>query len=109
MARNALASSAFDSGMRKSTESARATRARASPRSSATPSKRSAAERFPAKHLAKAATDPLPDFVEPCLASLADEVPAGERWLHEIKWDGYRLHARLANGRVRLLTRRGLD
>src|SRR5215210_1076434 len=44
-----------------------------------------------------------------CLASLANEVPAGDRWLHEIKWDGYRLHVRIENGRVRLLTRRGLD
>jgi bifunctional non-homologous end joining protein LigD len=95
--------------MPKSIESARPTRARASPRSSATPSKRRAAGRFPAKELAKAAKpDPLPDFVEPCLASLADEVPAGERWLHEIKWDGYRLGARLQGGRVTLLTRRGL-
>jgi bifunctional non-homologous end joining protein LigD len=52
---------------------------------------------------------PLPDFVEPCLATLADQVPAGEKWLHEIKWDGYRLAARVENGRVTLLTRRGLD
>ena len=29
------------------------------------------------------------------LASLANEVPAGDRWLHEIKWDGYRLHVRI--------------
>jgi ATP-dependent DNA ligase len=35
---------------------------------------------------------PLPSFVEPCLASLVEKVPAGERWLHEIKWDGYRLY-----------------
>jgi ATP-dependent DNA ligase len=33
----------------------------------------------------------------------------GPDWLHEIKFDGYRLHARLDNGAVRLLTRTGLD
>jgi bifunctional non-homologous end joining protein LigD len=104
-----MASSAFDSGMPK-VESARAKRARASPPRSAKPRQRSAAERFPARELARAARrDPLPDFIEPCLASLADEVPAGERWLHEIKWDGYRLGCRLDDGRATLLTRRGLD
>ena len=35
--------------------------------------------------------------------------PAGERWLHEIKFDGYRLQARIEAGRVKLLTRSGLD
>src|SRR4051812_37595602 len=96
--------------MPKSTESARSKRAPASPPSSAKASKRSAAERFPARELAKRArSDPLPEFVEPCLASLASDVPSGGRWLHEIKWDGYRLHVRVENGRVRLLTRRGLD
>ena len=51
----------------------------------------------------------MPDFVEPMLASLASAPPAGERWLHEIKFDGYRLEAHVAGGRIRLLTRRGLD
>jgi bifunctional non-homologous end joining protein LigD len=105
-----VASSAFDSGMPKSTESARSKRARASPPSSANASKRSAAERFPARELAKRdRPDPFPEFIEPCLASLGADVPGGDRWLHEIKWDGYRLHVRVENGRVRLLTRRGLD
>ena len=35
--------------------------------------------------------------------------PSGERWLHEIKFDGYRLQARIEAGRVKLLTRSGLD
>ncbi|AFL50247.1 bifunctional non-homologous end joining protein LigD [Sinorhizobium fredii] len=56
---------------------------------------------------AKAAA--LPDFVEPSLATLVSSAPAGERWLHEIKFDGYRLQARIEAGRVRLLTRSGLD
>src|SRR5438309_7738997 len=33
----------------------------------------------------------------------------GEQWLHEIKFDGYRMHARLDRGDVRLPTRTGLD
>src|SRR5215212_4173964 len=96
--------------MPKSTESVRSKRARASPPSSAKASKRSAAERFPARELARRdKPDHFPEFIEPCLASLAPDVPEGDRWLHEIKWDGYRLHARVESGRVRLLTRRGLD
>src|SRR5215208_6006148 len=110
MGRNPVASSAFVSGMPKSTVSARSKRARASPPSSANPSKRSVDERFPSRELAKRGRpDTFPEFIEPCLASLAADVPGGDRWLHEIKWDGYRLHVRVESGRVRLLTRRGLD
>ncbi|MCK0208535.1 DNA ligase D [Starkeya koreensis] len=57
---------------------------------------------------------PLPDFVQPELATLVAKAPAGKDWIHEIKFDGYRLQARIdkaATGkrRVRLLTRSGLD
>ncbi|SIQ45564.1 DNA ligase D [Bosea sp. TND4EK4] len=51
----------------------------------------------------------MPDFVEPMLASLVAAAPTGDRWLHEIKFDGYRLQARIEAGRVKLLTRSGLD
>ncbi|PTM91989.1 DNA ligase D [Mycoplana dimorpha] len=51
----------------------------------------------------------LPPFVEPELATLASKPPMGKRWIHEIKFDGYRLQARLEAGKVRLLTRSGLD
>jgi bifunctional non-homologous end joining protein LigD len=51
----------------------------------------------------------LPDFVEPVLAKLKPKPPVGERWIHEIKFDGYRLQARLDDGDLRLLTRSGLD
>ena len=51
----------------------------------------------------------MPGFVEPALASLAAAPPSGERWLHEIKFDGYRLQARIEAGKVTLLTRSGLD
>jgi bifunctional non-homologous end joining protein LigD len=51
----------------------------------------------------------LPDFVPPSLATLHDTVPDGSGWVHEIKFDGYRTQARLDRGKVRLLTRKGLD
>ncbi len=51
----------------------------------------------------------LPVFVEPSLAVLADKPPTGPKWLHEIKYDGYRIQARLDGGKVKLLTRKGLD
>lgn len=51
----------------------------------------------------------MPTFIEPMLASLVSAAPSGERWLHEIKFDGYRLQARIEAGRVKLLTRSGLD
>jgi ATP dependent DNA ligase-like protein len=37
------------------------------------------------------------------------KVPTGERWVHEIKFDGYRVQMHLANEGVRILTRRGYD
>jgi bifunctional non-homologous end joining protein LigD len=52
---------------------------------------------------------PLPAFVPPSLATLRATAPSGEGWVHEIKFDGYRIQARLADGDVRLLTRKGLD
>ncbi len=64
----------------------------------------------PAKPPAAAArTAPMPDFVEPALASLVSKAPKGKRWIHEIKFDGYRLQSRIDRGQVRLLTRSGLD
>ena len=51
----------------------------------------------------------LPDFLPPCLASLHAKAPSGSQWLHEIKFDGYRIQSRLELGKVKLLTRKGLD
>jgi bifunctional non-homologous end joining protein LigD len=62
----------------------------------------------PAK-LRGARRGPLPAFVEPQLGSLAGRPPAGSQWVHEIKFDGYRLLARIDGGKVRLKTRSGLD
>jgi DNA ligase D-like protein (predicted ligase) len=53
---------------------------------------------------------PMPPFVRPQLAELVTEAPEGERWVHELKFDGYRMHARIDRGRVKLTTARsGLD
>ncbi|MDI3560231.1 non-homologous end-joining DNA ligase [Bradyrhizobium sp. Arg816] len=52
---------------------------------------------------------PFPGFVEPALAFSIDRVPAGGRWIHEIKFDGYRVHVHLANEAVKVFTRRGHD
>jgi bifunctional non-homologous end joining protein LigD len=43
------------------------------------------------------------------LAVLAAEVPTGDDWLHEMKFDGYRLLSFLDRGKVRLITRNGND
>jgi bifunctional non-homologous end joining protein LigD len=52
---------------------------------------------------------PLPGFVEPELASSIEKVPAGDRWIHEVKFDGYRVQVHLANATVKIFTRRGND
>src|SRR5688572_12082308 len=57
----------------------------------------------------KAKKADFPGFVEPALASLRPNPPPGAKWLHEIKFDGYRLQAHIRSGKVRLLTRSGLD
>jgi hypothetical protein len=51
----------------------------------------------------------LPEWILPQLTQLVDAAPDGDEWLHEIKYDGYRMHARLDRGTVKLLTRTGLD
>src|SRR5262245_42571386 len=57
----------------------------------------------------KGPKEPLPAFVPPSLTTLSDKPPDNETWIHEIKFDGYRIQARLDRGKVKLLTRKGLD
>ena len=52
---------------------------------------------------------PFPAFVEPALASSIEKVPSGSRWIHEIKFDGYRVQVHLHNQAVNVFTRRGHD
>lgn len=49
------------------------------------------------------------DFIEPALATLERQAPSGKEWLHEVKFDGYRIQAAIAGTEIRLLTRKGLD
>ena len=51
----------------------------------------------------------MPRELKPQLATPADKAPEGSEWLHEIKYDGYRLLAHIEGGKVRLITRGGLD
>ena len=53
--------------------------------------------------------EPPPAWIKPQLAKLVDVAPDRPDWLHEIKLDGYRMHARLDAGRAQILTRRGND
>lgn len=59
--------------------------------------------------LNRARPSPQPAFIEPQLATLVREVPGGPNWLHELKFDGYRMLAVLRGGNVRLITRREQD
>jgi bifunctional non-homologous end joining protein LigD len=52
---------------------------------------------------------PYPGFIEPTLAMSIERVPNGERWIHEIKFDGYRVQVHLVNEAVKVFTRRGND
>ena len=57
----------------------------------------------------KSKGDPLPTFVQPQLAELHDTAPDNPSYVHEAKFDGYRLQARVDRGNVQLLTRKALD
>jgi DNA ligase D-like protein (predicted ligase) len=50
-----------------------------------------------------------PKWIKPQLCKLAAKAPSGPLWVHEIKFDGYRIVARIDQGAVQLLTRSGLD
>ena len=63
----------------------------------------------PLERLPGARKGPIPESIKPQLAALSDKAPEGDEWLHEIKYDGYRLLARIEDGAVRLITRGGLD
>ena len=61
------------------------------------------------KPAAIGAKAPFPGFIEPALATSIGKAPSGERWIHEIKFDGYRVQVHLANKAVKVFTRRGHD
>ena len=61
------------------------------------------------KNLAGARKVAMPEFVPPQLATLVDKPPSGNEWLHELKFDGYRLLCHLENRQVRFWTRNRKD
>jgi bifunctional non-homologous end joining protein LigD len=65
--------------------------------------------RTPPKRPAGGNKVPFPDFIEPALATSIDRVPTGARWVHEIKFDGYRVQVHLREGAAKVFTRRGND
>ncbi len=58
---------------------------------------------------AKKKSAAMPGFIPPALATLKTTPPEGTGWLHEVKFDGYRLQAHISAGKVKLFTRSGLD
>jgi bifunctional non-homologous end joining protein LigD len=68
-----------------------------------------ASARLIARDAAGAKPDRMPGFVSPSLATLSDRIPTGDDWLHEIKFDGYRLQLHKKNLDIRAFTRRGYD
>ncbi|MET0505986.1 MAG: DNA ligase D [Luteibacter sp.] len=108
----------LDATMRASTRRAaktpatKAAAARSTARKKAAPKGR----RVPAATLAKAAAAldgarkgrPSAEFFPPQLARLREAPPQGEQWLHEVKWDGYRIVAGMAKGKAQLWSRNGL-
>ena len=77
------------------------------------PSKRQYVRTFPASLLARqiqgAKPAPFPGFIAPSLATLSLRPKSGDPWVHEIKYDGYRLQLHVREGNIRLFTRRGYD
>jgi bifunctional non-homologous end joining protein LigD len=58
------------------------------------------------KPAAIGAKAPFPGFAEPALATSIDKVPSGDRWIHEIKFDGYCLQLHNHNDAIKVFTRR---
>jgi ATP-dependent DNA ligase len=59
--------------------------------------------------VAAATSAEMPGFIKPQLATLKAKAPSGDQWLHEIKFDGYRVQVHLDKGKKRVFTRNGLD
>ncbi|WP_105435477.1 DNA ligase D [Neorhizobium tomejilense] len=74
-------------------------------RKAETKTKRKAA---PAK-ASKSAKSTMPGFIAPQLCETLERPPTADGWIHEIKFDGYRIQMRIENGEVTLKTRKGLD
>jgi bifunctional non-homologous end joining protein LigD len=65
--------------------------------------------RFIARTLPGAVGADYPGFIEPQLATLRDNAPPGDKWVHEIKFDGYRCQLHVRRGKPAVFTRSGLN
>src|SRR5438477_13151359 len=70
---------------------------------------RRSSSRFLARVLPGAVPGAIPGFIEPCSPTSKEKPPSGPRWVHEIKFDGYRVQAQLQDSRPTLFTRNGYD
>lgn len=68
-----------------------------------------ATQRAPAPSKRQYVPQPLPGFLDFQHPRLVAEPPVGEHWLHEIKFDGYRVQVRVERGRPTIFTRNGHD
>jgi bifunctional non-homologous end joining protein LigD len=89
---------------------------KSAPKPAKRPAKKAAVARLRSKVATKSAAVKsagrvarLPDFIAPELCTSVDRPPAGDGWVHEIKFDGYRIQLRIENGEASLKTRKGLD
>jgi bifunctional non-homologous end joining protein LigD len=73
------------------------------------PRDRAKAEKASPRKSAKARQESMPDFIEPQLCKSIDRPPPGGAWVHEVKFDGYRLQVRVEAGKAAVRTRKGLD
>lgn len=65
--------------------------------------------RLPPQKPTGGAKAPSPGFIEPALATSIEKVPSGARWIHEIKFDRYRVQVHIRDAAAKVFTRRGND
>jgi len=107
-ARDAEADDLLENAMPASRAAAKRAK-KAAKKASRAPRKADARWHARALELSGARDNPYPRGFKPQLTDHRDTAPDGERWLHEIKWDGYRLLADLHDGELKLRSRNGLD
>ncbi|HEX6042670.1 DNA ligase D [Longimicrobium sp.] len=99
---------AADTAAKKPAKSASKTAGKTASKTAAKSASKSAGP-SPAEGVPGARKAAFPAPFTPEMATLVDEVPAGDEWIHEIKYDGYRLVVMLQKGEARLITRNGND